>query len=298
MPHYVSGIFLDFDNVFGSLFGSNSEAAVNFASDPRRWLSLFSNMKGDESDDTSHKFVIRRCYMNPSGRVKTTGGGSEYFSKYRQLFVRDGWEVIDTPQLTRQGKTSADIHIVMDVLDAVTYYPHVSEYIIMAADADFTPLVTRLRKQMKKTVIYQAKATAAAYTAACDSAIEQEDFIELLLEEEPDEEPEHQEKTVATTTVTATAEPQTSLLSAQLPLTPERVADFVKRYFAESGSDYKAPVMSILNMLKVKFGPEIANGWLGYPSASQMLRKVCGLQVHKVENRTLAWVEEDDGTEQ
>jgi hypothetical protein len=50
--------------------------------------------------------------MNPSGKV----GTSDYFSKFRQSFVRDGWEVIDTPPLTNQGKTSADTHIVMDVL--------------------------------------------------------------------------------------------------------------------------------------------------------------------------------------
>jgi hypothetical protein len=70
MPQYVSAIFLDFDNVFGSLYAAGKEPAVNFASDPRRWLSAFTNMRGSEIDETLHKFVIRRCYMNPSGRVR------------------------------------------------------------------------------------------------------------------------------------------------------------------------------------------------------------------------------------
>jgi hypothetical protein len=97
--------------------------------------------------------------MNPSGRIPAQ---KHEFSRFRQLFVRDGWEVIDTPPLTNRGKTSADIHIVMDVMDSVTYYPHVNEYIIMAADADYTPLIIRLRKHMKKTIVYLSQTTSSA----------------------------------------------------------------------------------------------------------------------------------------
>jgi hypothetical protein len=214
------------------------------------------------------------------------GRGSEPFSKYRQLFVRDGWEVIDTPQLTTHGKTSADIHIVMDVLDTVTHYPHVSEYIIMAADADFTPLVTRLRKHMKTTIIYQAKATAAAYTAACDSVIDEELLIELLLAPLKEDLSEG----AAGHRYDAPAIPQAR--TTQVPLTQEGVAEAVRRYFAESGSGYQAPVSSIIDMLKTKW-PKITGDWLGNTSASQMLRNVCRLKVSMIENRTVAWIDED-----
>lgn len=149
---YIAGIFLDFDNIYSSLQQQHAEAARDFAREPATWLAALQGMRGVEAEVTSHNFVIRRCYMNPSGRVP----GGEPFSHFRQSFVRDGWEVIDTPPLTNQGKTSADIHIAMDVLDAVTYYPHVTEYVVMAADADYTPLIIRLRKHMKKTVVYAA----------------------------------------------------------------------------------------------------------------------------------------------
>src|SRR5215475_1349506 len=124
---YVSAIFVDFDNVYSSLYKQSSKAAKAFANDPAFWLDAPQNMRGSETDDTTHNFVIRRCYMNPSGRIPTDK--ETFFSRFRQPFVRDGWEVIDTPPLTNQGKTSADIHIVMDVLDAVTHYPHVDEYV-------------------------------------------------------------------------------------------------------------------------------------------------------------------------
>lgn len=164
MPEYVSGIFLDFDNIFSSLHAEDPDVAINFANEPRRWMDALSGMRGLETEETRHRFVVRRCYMNPVGRVP----GGEYYSQYRQNFVREGWEVIDTPPLTNQGKTSADIHIVMDVLDTVSSYPLVTEYVIMAADADYTPLVIRLRKHMKTTIVYSSAKTAAAYKAACD----------------------------------------------------------------------------------------------------------------------------------
>ena len=276
MPQYISGIFLDFDNVFGSLHASSVEAAINFASDPRSWLSTFSGMRGNESQGSSHKFVIRRCYMNPSGRIKGSTV-SEYFSKYRQQFVRDGWEVIDTPQLTSRGKTSADIHIVMDVLDAVLHYPHVQEYIIMAADADYTPLVTRLRKHMKATVVYQAKATAAAYTAACNSVIGETELIELLKGQ--DEE------------AIAQGKPAAPMVSMP-PITPNRVADAVHRYFSESETGHKAHVASIGNMLRDQFGKDISEDWVGFNSLGQLLKKLCNLHVETINNRPVAWREE------
>src|SRR5947209_5638309 len=102
---YVSGIFLDFDNVYGSLFRKSKDAAYEFATDPANWLNAFRGMRANEPEETDHNFVIRRCYLNPSGWIP---GGKQAFSTFRQNFVRDGWEVVDTPPLTNQGKTSAD----------------------------------------------------------------------------------------------------------------------------------------------------------------------------------------------
>ena len=267
LPKYISGIFLDFDNVFSSLFKQSKNAAKEFATDPANWLGAFQGMRGSEVEDTSHNFVIRRCYMNPVGRV----GNSAPYSSFRQSFVRDGWEVIDTPPLTNQGKTSADTHIVMDVLDSVTRYPHVDEYVIMAADADYTPLVIRLRKHMKTTVVYAAMETSVAYRAACDSIIDERSMLEIL---------EHDNEVIA--------EVSTGIPSNQP--TPEKVAGIVDRYFAESEKGHRANVATLGNMLRKQF-PGIADGWIGHPSLSQLLKKVCQLKVENIENRTLAWKE-------
>jgi NYN domain len=268
LPKYISAIFLDFDNVFSSLFNQSKDAAREFANSPARWLGAFQDIRGKEKEKTYHNFVIRRCYMNPAGRVSS----SEYFAKFRQSFVRDGWEVIDTPPLTNQGKTSADTHIVMDVLDAVAQFPHVNEYLIMAADADYTPLVIRLRKHLKTTVIYAATAVSVAYRAACDSVIEETVLLDLLLEDE-------EEHAVSAVTVEAKA-------------SPERVKDAVARYFAESEPGLKVNVSTLGKLLVSQF-PTIDKDWGGHASLSQLLKRGCGLNVEKFENRTLAWKEEE-----
>ena len=270
MPNYISAIFLDFDNVFSSLFNESKEAAREFAKSPATWLNSFKGMKGTENEETNHNFVIRRCYMNPAGRISN----SDYYSQFRQNFVRDGWEVIDTPPLTKQGKTSADTHIVMDVLDAVAQYPLVTEYLIMAADADYTPLVIRLRKHLKTTVIYAPKKLAVAYQASCDSVIEEAALIDLLSGEDEDEE----ERVIAPVIVDTKGH-------------PDRIKEFIARYFAESEPGHKATVSTLGKMLVTQF-PDISNGWGGYNSLSQLLKRLCGLSVEKVENRTVAWREE------
>lgn len=264
MPKYISGVFLDFDNVFSSLFKQSVDAAREFATNPAGWLRAFQEMRGSEAEDTSHNFVIRRCYMNPSGKV----GTSDYFSKFRQSFVRDGWEVIDTPPLTNQGKTSADTHIVMDVLDSVSHYPQVEEYVIMAADADYTPLVIRLRKHMKTTVVYAATATSVAYQAACDSIIDERSLLEILQNDEEVSE----------------------AASVSSQATPEKVADAIARYFAESEPGHRANVSTLGHLLAKQF-PGISADWAGQRSLSQLLKKVCKLKVEQVESRTLAWKE-------
>jgi hypothetical protein len=72
--------------------------------------------------------------------------------------------------------------------------------------------------------------------------------------------------------------------------TPEKVADMVERYFAESEQGHRVNVSTLGHMLGKQF-PGIADGWIGHPSLSQLLKKVCRLKVENVENRTLAWKE-------
>jgi hypothetical protein len=177
----------------------------------------------------------------------------------------------------------------MDVLDTVTHYPHVQEYVIMAADADYTPLVTRLRKHMKETVVYQAKATSAAYTAACDSVIGEEEFLELLRDDTETEEVATRHSQSANAASHGVSLP--SLTAPFKPISPTRVAEAVHRYFAESAPGHKALVATIGHVLRQEFGPTLSEDWLGFNRLGELLKQLCNLRVEHIENRMFAWVE-------
>ena len=104
------------------------------------------------------------------------------FPFVRHHFLRAGFEVVDCPPLTAQLKNSADIRMVMDVRDILTHDTYFDEFVILSGDADFTPVLHRLRSHARRTVIYSNDNTAAPYTAICDAEIRESDFLALLLE--------------------------------------------------------------------------------------------------------------------
>ena len=264
--HYMSAVFLDFDNIYGCLYRVDASAARKFASEPGYWLDALTQMQGNEAEATEHNFIVRRCYMNPSGAIS---GDIGIFSRFRQNFVRDGWEMIDTPPLTSRGKTSADIHIVMDVMDMISNYPHVAEYVVMAADADYTPLIIRLRKHMKKTVVYSSRNTAVAYRAACDSIIDEAQFIELFAEEQVHK------------PIQAKGEVGRSLIVAAAA-TLQDVETVMQRYFDELGADHSCPLATMGHLLRRELGNGVRGedgSWLGYRSLSDLVRAISKVEL-------------------
>jgi hypothetical protein len=131
--------------------------------------------------------VSIRCYGNPAPRRNSHDNTTDMnsFSFVRHNFLRAGCEVIDCPPLTNQQKNAADIRMVMDLRDYLTHPTYFDEFIILSADADFTPVLHRLRQHARRTVIYTNDHMAAAYMAICDGEVREADFISLMLEGQP-----------------------------------------------------------------------------------------------------------------
>jgi hypothetical protein len=110
---------------------------------------------------------VRRCYLNPRA-----------FNRYRPFFIRSAFEVIDCPPLTSQGKTSADITMALDVMDALNFPTRFDEFIIFSGDADFTPVLLRLRKHDRETAVLAVGPSSAAYEAAADRVVPTDRFLE------------------------------------------------------------------------------------------------------------------------
>lgn len=165
-------LFVDFDNVYIGLRRLDPAAAEAFATAPGTWLSALE--EGSDADgDFTRRFLVRAVYLNPS-----------VFSQFRPNFTRAGFNVVDCPSLTQQGKSSADINLVLDAVDALGASTRYDEFVILSADADFTPLAIRFREADRLVTIIAASPAASAYRAVADTVITADEFVEMLTEPE------------------------------------------------------------------------------------------------------------------
>jgi hypothetical protein len=168
-PHIRSALFVDFDNIYLGLQREDPNAAEQFATNPSHWLQWLQDRlpQVEDGDRLRRKILFRRCYLNPS-----------QFGRFRPYFTRSAFEVVDCPPLTSGGKTSADIQMVMDIMDALGHATRFEEFIILSGDADFTPVLLRLSKHDRRSSVLAVGPASVAYKAACDLLIDQDTFLE------------------------------------------------------------------------------------------------------------------------
>ncbi|MEY4413550.1 MAG: hypothetical protein RIQ53_843 [Pseudomonadota bacterium] len=168
-----SALFVDFDNVYSQLRQLSPAAAERFARAPVDWVHWLADALPPH-DDTQpagrRRLLVRRCYLNPN-----------WYQKYRHAFLRAGFEVVDCPPVTSQGKTSTDIHMVLDIVDLLQHETHFDEFIVVSADADFTPVLLKLRRHDRRTAVLAVGYPSATYKASADLLIDERQFIDQAL---------------------------------------------------------------------------------------------------------------------
>ncbi|RZL41852.1 MAG: NYN domain-containing protein [Variovorax sp.] len=168
-------LFVDFDNVYSGLRRLSAEAAERFSRQPLRWLQWLTDgldsgtLPGAATDP--RRVLVRRCYLNPV-----------MYQTYRRAFQEAGFEIVDCPPMTATGKTSTDIHLVLDTMDALLDATRFDEFIVFSADADFSPLLRRLRRHDRRTVVFAAGAMSESYKASADRVIDLQTFLHDALE--------------------------------------------------------------------------------------------------------------------
>jgi len=184
---FLSALFVDYDNVYLSLKRRSEDAAARFAQAPSNWLNAIISgrliRRAAEMPALRRRPIVNRVYGNPvprrAGRDAHNDPNSFIF--VRHPFIRSGFEVIDCPPLTAQLKNGSDIRMAIDVRDMIEHRTRFDEFILLSGDADFTPVLHRLREYDREVVIYANDHTAQPYTALCDGRIEEKDFVQFLL---------------------------------------------------------------------------------------------------------------------
>jgi hypothetical protein len=168
-----SALFVDFDNVYSGLRRLDQETADQFARNPTIWMNwLIKSLEMPEpaAPGAKRRVLVRRCYLNPQA-----------YQRFRPSFNLAGFEIIDCPALTSEGKTSTDINMVLDIVDLLQHETHYDEFIVFSADADFTPVLRKLRRWDRRTTVLAIGFPSAAYRASADLLIDQDDFVRNAL---------------------------------------------------------------------------------------------------------------------
>lgn len=181
-----SALFVDFDNVYSGLRKLDQAIADRFARQPMAWMNWVVQaleLPDHAPAGARRRVLVRRCYLNPQA-----------YQRFRPSFNLAGFEIIDCPALTGEGKTSTDIHMVLDIIDLLQHETHYDEFIVFSADADFTPVLRKLRRWDRRTTVLAIGFPSAAYRASADLLIDQDEFVRKALgfrdeEEAPPSEP-------------------------------------------------------------------------------------------------------------
>ncbi|WP_018183313.1 NYN domain-containing protein [Kaistia granuli] len=180
-----SVLFVDYDSLYMSLRARDPGMARRFALRPGVWLDaiesgLLLEPRGDEA--IRRRVLMRRCYADP-----------KLLGKARSAFTSQGFQIVDCPPLAGRERNSAEIHMVLDTVDALAHQTGFEEFILLSADSDLTPVIFRLRSYNRATTIYTTATTAAGYRAIADSAIDEQALIALLAPTADAETPETSE---------------------------------------------------------------------------------------------------------
>ncbi len=177
-----AALYLDFDNVFGGLLKLDPEVAIRFAENPGEWLERLAK---EPTVAGRRRWLVLRCYLNPAGAPPHPTKPKERleYSRYRQPFVRAGFEVIDCPRLA-STKNAADIRLAMDALDGIGSPAAYEEFVIASGDSDFTPLLVRLRAEGRRTTVVTASEAVEAFISVPDLVIGGDDLVALVQGEE------------------------------------------------------------------------------------------------------------------
>lgn len=170
-----SALYVDFDNIYTRILEADPDAARAFGFSPYRWVRWIENhaLRILYGDGVRRRILKRTCYLNP-----------ERYREFRNPFIRSAFQVVDCPPLTARGKTSTDIHLVMDCMDDLSHSTHFDEFIILSGDADFTPLLIRLQEHARRTLVLSVGYSSPAYAAAASWRIREDWFLQQALRDE------------------------------------------------------------------------------------------------------------------
>lgn len=142
----------------------------------------FENIALGVRDAQYEKFdinpVLERLLLKGSIVVKKAYCDWERYKSFKAGMHEANFELIEIPHVRQSGKNSADIRMVVDALDLCYTKAHVTTFVIISGDSDFSPLVSKLRENAKRVIGVGVKqSTSDLLIANCDEFIYIDDLV-------------------------------------------------------------------------------------------------------------------------
>ena len=145
-------VFIDFENLALGFHGKRK--------------SKFEISKVLERLVEKGKVVVKKAYADWSR-----------FSEYTRALHEEGIELIEIPKRSQTGKNSADIRLCVDAIDLAWAKEHITTFVIVSGDSDFSPLVSKLKENGKHVIgLGMKQSTSDMLRDSCDEFIYYEDL--------------------------------------------------------------------------------------------------------------------------
>jgi len=157
-PPVPTALLVDFDNVV-------SKVTTEFAERPLAWLRWIESGAHDPSG-RRRRVLVKRVYWNAHNEI------------YRGVFEAAGFEAFACRSEAKSKKSTADMVLALDAMDALCGEYLIKEFIILSADTDFVPLLERLQDNDRRVValVDERDISSAVYRGRADLIITRHDL--------------------------------------------------------------------------------------------------------------------------
>jgi hypothetical protein len=159
------GVYWDFENIHASLFER--------AHGRDTWRDQ-RNMKAEWLVDV--KAVMSFVASIGTVAINRAYNNWQYFASYRHDFHEHS---IDLVQLFPRGmKNGADIRLVLDVMEDIQFFPHLSHIIVVGGDSDFISLAQKVQKTGRTIIGIGVRETTNQFWVRCCNEFKFYDMLE------------------------------------------------------------------------------------------------------------------------
>jgi uncharacterized protein (TIGR00288 family) len=227
------------------------------------------------------KCILERLLLKGPIVVKKAYCDWGRYSEFKAAMHEANFELIDIPHVRQSGKNSADIRMVVDALDLCYTKSHVTTFVLITGDSDFSPLVSKLRENAKQAIGVGVKnSTSDLLIANCDEFIYYDDLVRAQSRPKPAPKPMTAAKSKARSKPGADRSDEEGKQEAI-----DLVMETVEALFAERGAEEKIWGSMVKQTLK-RQRPGFSEQYFGFRSFSRLLDEAAA--------RGLIDVEEDE----